>query len=290
MLSNTLRGVCLLALALLCSNSGAHPGGRDSEGCHVCRSHCAQYGLVTGERHCHNASPASPDTPPVPVLEVDAEILRLDYEGFTVWLDCGKRGAVKFRYNAQRDTGNHERASRFHLDPDVPARCQQTSAESYKHGGQRYDRGHLVPANHLDYSKTAIRQTNTITNILPQAANMNRGAWLHTEEIVECYRDIDELLVIGGVIWGNNPADDFFVASHGVQTPDAFWKVVIREDRTIAWLIPNIQDATRQRVDDYLIDLETLEAMTGERFPVPNYLKTEKPETSWVLPIGCDKG
>jgi endonuclease G len=50
-----------------------------------------------------------------------------------------------------------------------------------------------------------------MTNILPQAANMNRGAWLQTEEIVECYRDIDELLIIGGVIWGNNPKDDYFV-------------------------------------------------------------------------------
>ncbi|HIG39559.1 MAG TPA: hypothetical protein EYQ14_03340, partial [Gammaproteobacteria bacterium] len=42
--------------------------------------------------------------------------------------------------------------------------------------GQRYDRGHLVPANHLDYSKKAIKQSNYMTNILPQAANMNRGA------------------------------------------------------------------------------------------------------------------
>jgi len=56
-----------------------------------------------------------------------------------------------------------------------------------------------------------------MTNILPQALNMNRGAWLQTEEIIECYRDIDELLVIGGVIWGNNPADDFFIESHGVK-------------------------------------------------------------------------
>lgn len=63
-----------------------------------------------------------------------------------------------------------------------------------------------------------------MTNILPQVAQMNRGAWLLTEEIVE-FRDIDELLVIGGVIWGNNPADDYFILSHGVKTPDAFWKV-----------------------------------------------------------------
>jgi endonuclease G len=217
------------------------------------------------------------------------EILRLDYEGFTVWIDCKKRGAVAFRYNAQRDTGNRPRNRNFYLDPNVPARCQQTSTSSYKHPGTRYDRGHLVPANHLDYSKTAIRQSNYMANILPQAANMNRGAWLQTEEIVECYRDIDELIVIGGVIWGNHPADDFFLESHGVRTPDAFWKVIIREERVIAWIIPNSQQATLKHLDKYLVTIEHLEQVTGKQFPVPDYLKTEKPETSWLLPIGCKK-
>jgi endonuclease G len=88
----------------------------------------------------------------------------------------------------------------------VPEHCQQTSAASYKTKppAPRYDRGHLVPANHLDASKVSIRQSNYMTNILPQVASMNRGAWLLTEEIVECYRDIDELLIIGGVVWGEN--------------------------------------------------------------------------------------
>lgn len=59
------------------------------------------------------------------VVPATAEVLRLDYTGgFTVWLDCEKRGAVKFRYNAQRDTGDHPRSSSFHLDPQVPPECQ----------------------------------------------------------------------------------------------------------------------------------------------------------------------
>ena len=131
-----------------------------------------------------------------------------------------------------------------------------------------------------------------MTNILPQAANMNRGAWLLTEEIIECYRDIDELLVIGGVIWGHNPADDYFVASHGVKTPDAFWKVIIRgKDRVMAWIIPNTQEATRKRLDTYVVSVEELEQRTGETFPeVPQFAKTEKPEASWLIPLGCEKG
>jgi endonuclease G len=105
-----------------------------------------------------------------------AETLRLDYEAFTIWLDCARRGAVKFRYNAQRDQGTLPRLPTFTRDPTVPPPCQQTSAAPYRHPPQRYDRGHLVPANHLDYSATALRQSQYMTNILPQAANMNRGA------------------------------------------------------------------------------------------------------------------
>jgi endonuclease G len=101
-----------------------------------------------------------------------AEVLRRDYEGFTVWLDCNRRGAVKFRYNAQRDQGDFKRHQKFYFDPDVPKRCQQTSTASYKHDGARYDRGHQVPANHLDNIAKAIKQSNYMTNILPQASNM----------------------------------------------------------------------------------------------------------------------
>lgn len=220
------------------------------------------------------------------------DIVKLDYEGFTIWVDCSRRGAVKFRYNAQRDNGNEKRYDKFFIDDNVPAECQQTTSKAY---GSEYDRGHLVPANHLDYSKIAIKQSNSMTNILPQAKNMNRGAWLLTEEIVECYRtDIDELLVIGGVIWGNNPADDYFVQSHGVQTPDAFWKVIIRgvgqDERAIAWIVPNSQDATRKNLDRYLVTVDEIEKITGEKIPVADYAKQDKPSASWLIPRGCNKG
>jgi endonuclease G len=230
--------------------------------------------------------------PPVPSTTVtSAQIMKLDYEGFTVWLDCEKRGAVKFQYNAQRDNGSFPRVENFTLDPNVPAQCQQFTAKAY---GQNYDRGHLVPANHLDYSATAIKATNNMTNILPQAQNMNRGAWLQTEEIIECYRDISELLVIGGVIWGNNPADDFFVQSHGVKTPDAFWKVIIRgtgqSEQAIAWIVPNTKDAVRKNLDKYLVTVNEIERVTGEKIPVAQYAKDTKPSASWLIPQGCNKG
>jgi len=219
------------------------------------------------------------------------KILRIDYEGFTVWLDCQERAPIKFQYNAQRDNGNAKRYKKFLLDPNVPSECQQYSADSY---GKGYDRGHQVPANHLDFSENAIMQSNYMTNILPQTSQMNRGAWLLTEEIVECYRDIDELLVIGGVIWGNNTQDDIFVNSHGVRTPDYFWKVVIRgkasDERVIAWIVPNSKEATKKNLDLYLTSIAEIEKLTGEKLPVADYSRSTKPATSWVIPMGCNKG
>jgi len=224
-------------------------------------------------------------------ITLQGDLLELDYQGFTVWLDCRQRAPVKFRYNAQHDAGNEARAKDFRLDPDVPKECQQISTAAYGHG---YDRGHQVPANHLDASPVAIKQSNYMTNILPQTSQMNRGAWLQTEEIIECYRDIDELLVIGGVIWGNNPNDDYFLESHGVKTPDAFWKVVIRgagqDERAIAWIVPNTKEATRKQLDNYLISVDELEKMTGEIIPVADYAKHDKPSASWLIPAGCNKG
>lgn len=186
--------------------------------------------------------------------------------------------------------GNFPRYDTFMLDPDVPSECQQKTSKAY---GLGYDRGHQVNANVLDSSWTGIMQSTYMTNILPQTSQMNRGVWLLTEEITECYRDIDELLVIGGVIWGNNPDDDYFVASHGVKTPDAFWKVIIRgtveNERAIAWIVPNTTTATKANLDKYLVSVSEIERVTGEIIPVADYAKHDKPATSWMIPLGCDK-
>ena len=45
--------LALLALALTVSQAFAHPGNKAADGCHYCRTKCAKWGEVEGERHCH---------------------------------------------------------------------------------------------------------------------------------------------------------------------------------------------------------------------------------------------
>jgi endonuclease G len=95
------------------------------------------------------------------------------------------------------------------------------------------------------------------------------------------------------VVWGSSPTDDYFVQSHGIKTPTAFWKVIIRgigeDERAIAWIVPNLQDATKKNLDRYLVSIDKLERVTGEKIPVGDYAKHDKPPVSWLIPQGCNK-
>lgn len=220
----------------------------------------------------------------------EGRIITRKFDGFEVVIDCQRKGAVFFQYTLERDYGSEKRLDNFSLDPEVPADCQQTSSDTYKSRVYRYDRGHMVPANHLDHSAVAIAQSNMMTNILPQAANMNRGAWYETEKIAECYRDRGTIMVFGGVIWGDSPQDDFFLQSHGVATPDAFWKVLLQNGRVIGWLVPNSEEAVAKKLDSYLIGLPELSEIIGIKFPLPEAILGQRPTVSWPIPSGCNLG
>ncbi len=136
-----------------------------------------------------------------------------------------------------------------------------------------------------------------MTNILPQVAQMKRGAWLGTEELVECYRDVGELRVTGGAIWGRNPDDDFFELTHGIKTPDYFYKVVVAPRGVIAWLIANQPTATRSRLDEYLISVTQLRTFLSERerrrfdrlVLITSVAARLHPPRTWPEPQNCDK-
>jgi len=217
-----------------------------------------------------------------------AEVLERQYNGFTVWVDCDRRGPILFHYMANRDTGRFPRESAYTKDPNVPARCQSKTTRVFGSShGVPYDVGHQVPANHLDGSRISLHQANLWTNLLPQTASMNRGAWRQSEDIIECARDIVPLEVWGGAIWTNATND--FVDSHGIQTPSAYWKVVIRTDnrQAMAWIVPN-GNAPRSSLDRWLKSVSEVETVAGRTFDAVD--KNVRPEHSWPLPRGCDLG
>ena len=231
-------------------------------------------------------------------LSISAEVLELRYPDFTIWLDCEKRAATKFHYTLGRDGSDLKRTGRNALDPNEDKNCQQSSTSSYKypeldtcelpeHEKRCFHKGHLVPYTHMDHSSVSARQTNYMTNILPQARNLNIGAWQRTEEITECYRDYSTLEIYGGPVWGKG----IHLAHHSIALPDYYWKVIIRDDKAIAWIIPNSneEDVAKDDLSNYLVTIESIEKATGQSVPVEQNLKKDVADDSnWSIDY-CDQ-
>lgn len=68
----------------------------------------------------------------VGLAPASAEVLKVEYEGYTVWVDCDRRGPVLFHYVAEADSGDYGRHVNYYYDADVPARCQSTSRATFQ--------------------------------------------------------------------------------------------------------------------------------------------------------------
>lgn len=223
-------------------------------------------------------------------------VIRQDYGGYQLTYDCTTRTALQYSYTLGFDDGTVARPTSFKLDPTLPEGCtQQTTANSYAaaiHPG--YDRGHLVSSNHMDYNADYILRANYMTNIVPQVATFNRNVWLDAENVAECYRDIAPVQVYGGVVYSDE-SNDWFLASHGIRTPEFFWKAILTTDpatgapKAIAWYIPNVEGLTS--LDPYLVSIDELERLVGTALvgiTAPAAVKAMKPATSWPLPADCN--
>ncbi|CCO46784.1 DNA/RNA non-specific endonuclease [Vibrio nigripulchritudo SOn1] len=226
----------------------------------------------------------------MPTVSYAAELVDVRYKHFTITLDCATKSAVAWTYVSRKDTNNFRRHNEFYFDANVPSKCQQTSQGTYKSKGRvKYDRGHLVPANAMDFEDLAITQSNSMLNVLPQVAQMNRGAWYQTEVYVECRRDIAPVTVYGGVYRGTTPPDGNFLISHGIEAPEAFYKIALTQNKVISWWIPNSTESTAANIDKYLVTVREIEEKAGVSIPIPDFLKTEKVSSTNALTEGCNR-
>jgi len=200
------------------------------------------------------------------------ELLYKSYENYDLWLDCDKRAAIAFKYEVKADTGNKKRYSSFYDDLSTPQSCEQLSRDTYVHhinNAPKYDRGHLAAANHFDFDKSALKEANYMTNVLPQTVKLNRGAWKRTEELIECYRDSFNVFTIGGVVWGTDSSNDHFKISHGIETPDYYWRVLLgtkdNKHYFSSWILPNDTSASSANLKHFEVTfLQLIEHVSYE--------------------------
>lgn len=237
-------------------------------------------------------------SPPAPSPAFTALTL-LDQGRFQLWYDCQRGEPHRFAFTLGRDEGHLPRIDNFRVDRSLPAGCKgQHSAKAYS-SPKGYHRGHLAANNHFDDDRAAMDASNLMSNIVPQLATHNSRTWYQTELLTECYRDRHPVTVIGGVVFGHSGQaldNDHFVASHGIATPEAFWKVLLSEDdqgqpQVIGWWIPH-EAGLGTDLDPYLRSVHEIEALLGAGeapIDVPDQVKDLRPVHTWPVTAGCDR-
>lgn len=246
-----------------------------------------------------SCAPRLPSPPAPEPAQAPLPLTLLEHGRYQLWYDCQRGEPHRFALTLEQDVGHLARQDNFRLDPDLPPGCKgQTSAKAYS-TPKGFHRGHLAANNHFDDDRAAMDASNRMSNIVPQLASHNSRTWYQTELLTECYRDLHPVKVIGGVVFdhqGEGLANDYFQASHGIATPEAFWKVLLTEDeqgrvQVIAWWIPH-QAGLGNDLDPYLRSVHEIETLLGpDEAPidVPETVKDQRPAQSWAVTVGCDR-
>ncbi|MDE7150948.1 MAG: DNA/RNA non-specific endonuclease [Candidatus Amulumruptor sp.] len=169
---------------------------------------------------------------------------------------------VAWELTADETGGKTPRTNKFVTDPNVPG-C----AETYDYLYSGYDRGHMAPAADMKWDATAMAESFTLTNICPQAKQLNTGAWRTLEEKCRQWAQADSaIIIISGPIL--TPAPHEYIGDSRVAVPRSFFKVILspyaRPMRGIAFVMPN--GYVKGGMQSAATSIDKVEELTGLDF------------------------
>jgi endonuclease G len=191
---------------------------------------------------------------------------------------------VSWRVTAS-DLGDAPRKQMFDADKTLPPGFKVVTHKDYSNSG--FDRGHMCP--HSDRAATAAMSfaTFVMTNIIPQAPNVNQKAWAQLEMYCrDLVRHGQRLYIISGPAGrggrGSMGAAET-IAGTNVTVPAECWKIVVvlpetnasgDEDlakisaatRVIAVIMPNDNDAVGEAWAKFRTSPAEIEGRTGYHF------------------------
>lgn len=189
---------------------------------------------------------------------------KVEYPGFIVNFNADLHipNYVAWELTREECAGTEERVKNFYEDKNVKG-C--ATPNDYRKSG--YTRGHMAPAADMKWSAEAMRASNNFTNICPQMAVMNSGAWSTLEENCRKWavRDSAIVIIAGPVTTDRMP---LHIGKNRVAVPERFFKVVLAPyvdpPRGIGFVMPNGKVAGG--VQSCAMSIDEVEKITGYDF------------------------
>lgn len=160
--------------------------------------------------------------------------------------------------------GQEEQSRVWMPDPDLPENAALEPGDYEGVGSMEWDRGHLAPL--ASFRGGAWEQTNYMSNIAPQAAVLNRGAWLGLEKHVRrLVGQHGRVCVMTGPVY-EREMPSLPKADEGHAVPSGFYKVVWYGQEQEAYFFDQ-GTGKGVKFEEGKIEIETIEDKTGWGFP-----------------------
>lgn len=190
-------------------------------------------------------------------LNTFAQKVDIKHKYITITYDTLHKVPVSVRYILKADSINKIVAfrSEFHYDTLLKRKHQNEIKTYYR---STYDKGHLAPDRDFTYSLSAEYEVMSMTNVVPQNPNLNRGVWRQIESYVRTlsYR-FDSLEVVTGTIYTDT------TKLKNIPVPTYIYKTVNTYKYKLIFLAKN-QDCTDCDGDDLLIDQSELDIIKSK--------------------------
>ena len=178
-----------------------------------------------------------------------------------------------------------KRLTKFLTDSRTTSRVAH---QDYSNSG--YDRGHMAPnyAIATRYGHEAQRETFLMSNIAPQAPDLNRIWWrvLEEKEANDFAVRLERVWVVTGPLF----AGEVKKLPNGVDVPTAFYRIILDEEhgqpRVLAFITPQTVTG-HEPLAQFLTSVREIERQTGLDFypdlpkEVQDRMETVKVERLW---------
>ena len=163
---------------------------------------------------------------------------------------------------AQSKYQHHYERPYFQQDPLVDT--ESAHWKNYKDTG--YDKGHLVPAADMKFSRDAYAETFYTSNVSPQNRDFNAGIWNRLEQKVRYWADkYTALFIVTGSILHDKLLK---IGDEEVSVPHYFFKIVVRVENDglnmISFLVPN--EKSDLPLYTFATTIDEIEQITGIDF------------------------
>lgn len=221
--------------------------------------------LIASAKLANNSKPHISGNLEEVITNPDLPEQMLHYEGMTISFNPSTHQPnwVSWELLASEVNGETTRESSFTTDPNVKG-CATT--DDYRRSG--YDRGHMAPAGDMKWSDKAMQQSFLLTNVCPQAGELNRGSWKKLEEKCRQRAIADSAIVIvcGPIFLPGEGTEQ--IGETGVAVPRRFFKVILspytNPPTSIGFIMPN--GPVPGGMQNHAVSVDSVESLTGHDF------------------------